>query len=754
MPEHYFCEECRPEEHPETIAALEKGEKIWEEREKAKRNEKKRGKGRKSTGGNKGRASEVKSDRPSETVSSSPAPASTPAQETGNKRKRGDIKEESVPAQQDSVAASVESVAPMKTGEESVKPARADKRRKSSVPDTKATSRLDTETALVDIDDLPKDRQNVAKALSKIVADDVRGRSKAGYRIPDGHTADSLGNHYAVRVEYALFMNHGGGAGPSNPPYAAQFRALNPNLKKNKLLIERLLNGSLTADELATMSSADMASEELQREKAALKAEADKQAMMVNEDGPRMRRTHKGDELIENDQQAGSESVYTAQPVRHRESMADTEMSGMGATSPPQVDGPGGFRGSPENTNGQPLTVDTSRQSVGGLDRRTSSQNFDMNAVWAKTQQSPTAQHAQAARPMQQPPRRRSSVQPSAQDATQEDPDVDRMLQDDDDDDGYSPADYDGDGSVVWRGRLTQLEVAELVVNARFVAGRDITSTISWKQLLPDQLIIDGRIPIEKTEQYLQGLQWSSSSDVSVLAFTAYEDAAAFNKIFTYFSDRKRYAVVDKTKPAMIKDLYIIPVGAGAELPVHVDMLEYCTVKKPIEEPMLLVTCVVHRQPPPDITTTQQTEVPQPTQPQNATNGHLPQHMRPGAPGPAASPLNTQYSPATQQHGFDQLAAPPTGYGSGSPLPPNPYAAPPMYPVAQPGFPPAHQGTHPNPLVAQILGELANAPTVTMLLEHEPHMGKQKLDSLRDLLEKHPECMYDMGALGTLLKPV
>ena len=47
-----------------------------------------------------------------------------------------------------------------------------------------------------------------------------------------------------------------------------------------------------------------------------------------------------------------------------------------------------------------------------------------------------------------------------------------------------------------------------------------------------------------------------------------------------YFHSRERYAVVEKDKPAMVKDLYIIPVEAGEALPVHVEMLEllelYC----------------------------------------------------------------------------------------------------------------------------------------------------------------------------------
>lgn len=37
LPEKYYCEKCRPADHPETVEALARGEKIWETRKKALR---------------------------------------------------------------------------------------------------------------------------------------------------------------------------------------------------------------------------------------------------------------------------------------------------------------------------------------------------------------------------------------------------------------------------------------------------------------------------------------------------------------------------------------------------------------------------------------------------------------------------------------------------------------------------------------------------------------------------------------------
>jgi hypothetical protein len=289
------------------------------------------------------------------------------------------------------------------------------------------------------------------------------------------------------------------------------------------------------------MSTADMASEELQRQRAVMKEQLDRQAVAVEvAEGPRYRRTHKGDELIEDENAAFKEGVSAAQPVRERSSVQDIDEAG----SPTAI-----AAGSPE-----PLKVDTVRSPsvTQSGPRRQSSQQFDMNNIWAKTAQSPTSSTfatggAGGARPMQMPPKRRSSVkQQPSQDGgtpggTKEDADVDRMLQDDDDDETYSPAEYSDSDGIVWRGKLLQAaDAVSPAVNARFVAGRDLTNTVTWRDLLPPHLSIDGRLQIGKAEEYLCSLQWSQSSDVSVLALTPYDDADGFEKVWQYFRSRGR----------------------------------------------------------------------------------------------------------------------------------------------------------------------------------------------------------------------
>lgn len=188
QPEHYFCEQCSPEDHKELLDAMSRGEELWEVRKQAheeekrrKRNEKKRPKNRKSGAARQSAVSDVKSEAPASEASpapaapsasasasaSAPAPSQDSAPSAGNKRKF----EEETPQQEQGQAAPVQDI------RRSSSAATQSKRRKS---EQKKEEKVDADTALVEIEQLPKERQNVAAALAKVFADVVRERVTTG----------------------------------------------------------------------------------------------------------------------------------------------------------------------------------------------------------------------------------------------------------------------------------------------------------------------------------------------------------------------------------------------------------------------------------------------------------------------------------------------------------------------------------------------------------------------------------------------
>lgn len=95
IPEHYWCEQCRPDDHKELLAGMAKGEKPWEARRKAHEEEAEK---KKKRGGRKGkgkRHSETKDELDKTKSKPSPAPDTAkdkkePAAKPGKRKARED----------------------------------------------------------------------------------------------------------------------------------------------------------------------------------------------------------------------------------------------------------------------------------------------------------------------------------------------------------------------------------------------------------------------------------------------------------------------------------------------------------------------------------------------------------------------------------------------------------------------------------------------------------------------------------------
>lgn len=685
LPEFYWCERCKPENHVELNKAIKRGEKPWEERkrqkaedERLKKQKKGKRKARPSGGVEKASVDEAKS-----------TPASS---ETGNKRKFDALDTSNGQKQvrtRQALAVRVASTnrthkaSPSVSSPTVLVPATSQrrkssaitneaKRRKSGIESTPTQADSKTESAsppVATISDLSPARQSAANALAKEIKGLVEKSSKNGsYRIPDGETATSVSTRYALQIEHALETVHK----ETTPAYNAQFRAIHFNIKKNLLLLARILSGSLSALELAEMSTDDMASEELQRQRAIIKEEADKQAVLISEQsGPRIRKTHKGEEIIGEDNRAADTSSYTAAPVRRRDTIDENA-----ARTPPDAPSSPHAVELPDDIGRPPLTVDTSPSHA----RRQST--FDMKEVW-KHAHSPDAAHSAS-----HPPRRSTGneFETPGQSMVQ-DADVDRLLKDEDMDD--VPSSPTADGS--WGGKIDMAGVAAFRGTARWIAGGDVAQKIPYKELLPRILQISGRIQVQRADEYVSGMRYSQTSDVCALAITprhTQEDVEGFQAIFEYFHSKERWGVVpSETVHEAIRDLYVVTLEAGAApYPSFLNMLEAKDIDEPRSQNMLLLTLVVKtRSPPP-----------------SSTGTPLLQQAHQG---------NPQFSPTVPQNGT-----------------PAPHAA--------------------SELAIKTLGPFINTTVVKQILEAVPDMGEMQLRNLRDVLEREPGTRDDIGKLG------
>ncbi|PLB39622.1 putative PHD finger domain protein [Aspergillus candidus] len=791
-PDQYFCEQCRPQNHKDLLERMERGERPWEEvaeRRRKEAEEKKhsrRKKGKK--GGRRGRPSEARTDASTPTrgaTSTTPAPAAsataqsprspvsertargqdTPGrasekrkfdedQEAPQPESRPKSKQPKISPPEDAPmpdagptagdagpSAGADAEADNQSGEGAEKPTERKKSAEAKQPsETKRVTPVKKEPSaqpsqpdtavepaptkpLKPLEEITNPaRKNVAKALVNLFVDQITSAQKQkSYRVPEGKTVQEVAQQHGLAVEDAMYDNICAGSGEPTDPYKQQLRTILFNVKKNTSLRDRLLVGSLSADALSKMSSQDMASDELQQKDAEIKREAERQHIIVQEQGPRIRRTHKGEELIEDDvQNVASEPVFSTAPRRN----VDNEAS-PGSGSP----------GSP--TGRQAGEKNGSRRSSKAAERKTHDEHFPSRG------HSPGGTSHDAVFPEVATNIR----EPVPTSKAQADAEIDQLLRDDEPDSPpYSPKDFHDEGSI-WRGKVVMNPVADFTSSAKHVGGADLSGRIPWSQLVPPTLLVDGRIDIQLASNYLCGLRFSNSTDVTVISISSPEsprERASFDRLFNYFQDRKRYGVIGKHPLPAVKDTYMIPIEAGmTKKPEFIELLENNSLEDPTPARVLLVVFAVK------------------TGDSNPPSVQPPSHQPSQEPGAAAaaSPL-TAVADTPQQAQFltpgpraaSQISATSTSSFPGSTPAPQFYNQTPQAPQYSP-----HQPLQAAPIPAlpvvglpaavQVLGPQATSPSIQELLRNAPNADVAQLAIVRDILQRRPETANDYDLL-------
>ncbi|KAH6843346.1 SPOC domain-containing protein [Chaetomium sp. MPI-CAGE-AT-0009] len=698
LPKEYFCELCRPDNHKELLSGMAKGERPWEARRKAYEDEKtdKKKKGPKK---GKKRTSDLKEDASQKSKQSPPPPAEPKkdAKTAGVKRKNGDAPQEKEPKK-------------MRKGNDA-----------QPVPLPGYTPPGDIPA---NISGLPDARQGPAKALFKSLVASIGAAEKNGTMPSDGVSAADRAERLALQIERAVNDTH-----PTTGSYAGQIRTLAFNLKSNPELITRLVGRTLTPPMLASMSTEELASKELQKETAEMIARAEKQAIKITQDVPRVRRTHKGDEIIDDDHFIASEDVPSA-PVRR----------------------PSAPKQEPEETPGFPTHARHRSTSGPAVDTQQSPAraDFDLNKVFSSVK-SPTLPQGQ----------HRASFAAAPSNGPGEDPDVDRLLDDGTQSPPYSPK-AENDPDVVWRGSVVMNTIAEVDVTAKHMGGANLSETIdlAWEQLLPRTLTVCGRIDEQQAIVYLCGLRYSLPTDVVVVSLEPTTPAAksGMQKLIDYFVSKKRYGVVGDKGVANVRDTYLVPVPAGtANQPEFMMNLADNFIPETRTEPMMLCV-IVYRNDPETIQRIHGTA--------DLNNPSVAQKAVAHGPGPAQSPG----TPTPIQGGFPPTARASVSAPAFSPTSPQgqfpQYPSPRMpTPVQQqpPAQAPAPHAARQTPNVDElqrqgetvardILGHLITSPTVAFLLPQAHVMSRKEWELIKRIYERDPRTRDDLPYLSTILE--
>lgn len=583
-------------------------------------------------------------------------------------------------------------------------------------------------------------RQNAAKGLSKNLAHAIGAAEKKGsFAASDGISTAARAERFALQIERAVHDTH-----PAGAAYANQSRTLFHNLKTNHELALRLLKGTLTPPMLAAMTTEELASKELQRETAEMKARAEKQSILLHEEqAPRVRRTHKGEEIVSDDTVAAIEEAPPA-PVRRSTIVQERESESLPpppATeepAEPSVELPEHIEQAPAPRNA--LHIDTAQSPK---------TDFDINKVFSSVK-SPSATA-----------NRRQSTLPAPSAGPGIDPEVDRMLLDDGNESPpYSPTE-ESDPDVVWRGNLLMNTIADFQVVAKHVGGAKLNETVGvpWTTLFPKRLTVAGRIDQQKAIEYLCSLRYSSLTDIVVTSLEPASEASspAYHKIIDYFVSKARYGVVGDKGVGNVRDTYLIPVlpGTGGH-PEFMLNLNDNFIPETRTEKMLLCVFVYRND---------QAELPNRLPPNSLVKAvsQSPVISTPTPTQGAFPPRNQsisapQFSPTSPQVPQQNYQSP---RSSQTPV------QPPHVPHnAVPAQPPAQLPVQPQQLsrtqidaaqregeriAREVLGPLISSPTLAFIIPHAHRMLPKEWHLIRDVYERDPVSREDLNRLSSLL---
>lgn len=596
------------------------------------------------------------------------------------------------------------------------------------------------EVPILDIKSLANTtREGAANSLIKLFTHQMKDGVKSGTYKPAARASlQDEGTQLGLQVEQALYQVVQQGAGEPGDAYKSQLRAIIFNVKKNPALGERIISSDISPEELASMDAKNMASEEQQKKDAAMKEEMDKQHTLTHEQGPRIRRTHKGEEYIDEAHQVAAESTTSKTPIRRQSNIDQNAES----KEPESAD--------KSKKGRQPLSVNTQAKGRPPADlRRKSSSNFDIDKVWSGVHGSPDGETPR----ISDAPHHGSP--PPMNTAAGTDPDIDNLLKDEENEsEPYSPRDFNEEG-VVWRGSVNGGNLGRFRSIARFAAGAKPeadTLRLTWEKVIPAEIVIHGRIQPQKADDYLCGLQYSNSSDLIVVSMPEprdRDDLEGFEKLFKYFKTKGRYGVGMQHENPAIKDIYLLPMDAGQPLPTVMKAIE-TDFPDPVTERMILVPIVIK-------------------------NSELPHNIdaaNQSVMSPSIGPPVAQ-TPITPQESYREIPPLSQGEGMSQSQPPN---GTPQPPIQQ--SPSLHQGhwsptpqqapqvsiqpqvptmpPNPTPAVSaayRILGpQLANSAAVQQLLRSAPNVGDNEMRIVHDCIKENGQAATDLSVLTRMLQ--
>ncbi|KZT71961.1 hypothetical protein DAEQUDRAFT_80269 [Daedalea quercina L-15889] len=299
----------------------------------------------------------------------------------------------------------------------------------------------------------------------------------------------------------------------------------------------------------------------------------------------------------------------------------------------------------------------------------TSRPSFDLNALWTPKGDTPGEEHQAESQDVSMQEGERGPIpEPDTLGETADDQDFDMFLgKDEEDQPAPAPVNDSPEGRravfealpKVWMGTLSMpldsVMAQNVSLNARQSGGRELGGDSPlWQTLFPSkELRIDGRVPMDKSAQYLMQMRLNPTKELIAVAFSPESgpgiESEGFKLLIDHLIAKGRHGLVfpwgNRPKEwAPGRELYIVPLLTTDPIPEYMELLDDLRLPKKRSSNYLVGVWVLNRGKlvPPPVTST---PVPPPSVP-GAPPIQLPQSLLDLLPSIVPQPQTQPHSAA------------------------------------------------------------------------------------------------------------
>lgn len=456
----------------------------------------------------------------------------------------------------------------------SEKPSEVDPSKKSIVK--KSTSKIST-TSTRHIVDVVKD--NTRKRVAKALFDVFKKNLTSSFDLPQGYDKEKLSNKWAFDLEAAIFD---WASKQTNKKYTDKSRSLMVSVKK-PTVIKRILDDDLSFENIVNLSPEEI-DEDLKKYADKVRQESIRRSVLTMDDnqGQRIRRTHKGEELVESTNNQLSEDVEVniiSRNIDHRRFKEDSPSSR-------EIIVDNNTKPSYNYTHPDEDDEEYEQQDVADVEKNSDKEGSDQEKNSSKKNERHFEESDSSDDELdfilkdKKSPQASTSNDSSSKINAKTKINLDSNI-------STKPQLPPISSSNIWSGQLIFPEFASFRATGTFHTCTnfkkpvDINSVISYnrqikvcKELLSrPEYSIEGRLDRSKADAYLNKIV--ATRDLFLIEIDRQDDQQYdFDKVSKYLLAKQKVGVLSG-RPDFVKDSYIMPINCNdQEIPAYLSGLE------------------------------------------------------------------------------------------------------------------------------------------------------------------------------------